>query len=190
MSANLRLVMDINVMGVIYTSQLAQHYMRQSPKDALGPRTLLITASCGGFYPVAASPVYAASKHAMIGWTRSIAGRLWKEDGIRVNVSESKLRCVSQADNLLYQAICPGTVRTNLLSDDGWSKFPPEYFTPIEKVVEVVLMLVDNEKTTDGDNSGKPMVGQTVEISGKNHYFRTAYEFCDEPMAAVMKSTE
>ena len=83
----MQLVLDINVMGVVHTSYLAQHYMRQSPADGPGPRSLLITASCGGFYPVPASPVYGASKHAMIGWTRSIAGRLWKEDHIRVNVS-------------------------------------------------------------------------------------------------------
>lgn len=81
------IVLDIDCMGVIHTSFLAQHYMRQSPKDGLGPRTLLVTASCGGFYAVPASPVYGAAKHAMIGWTRSIAGRMWREDGIRVNVS-------------------------------------------------------------------------------------------------------
>ena len=86
------IVMDINVMAVIHTSQLAQHYFRRTPKDGLGPRSLVITASCGGFYAVPASPVYGASKHAMIGWTRSIAGRLWRNDGIRVNVSFSGSR--------------------------------------------------------------------------------------------------
>ena len=80
------IVVDIDVMSVIHTSYLAQHYFRQTPNDGLGPRALVITASCGGFYKVPASPVYAAAKHAMIGWTRSIAGRLWRDDGIRVNV--------------------------------------------------------------------------------------------------------
>jgi hypothetical protein len=83
------------------------------------------------------------------------------------------------------KAICPGTVRTNLLSDEVWKTFPEQYFIPIEKVVEVVLMILDD------DRRGKDaVVGQTVEISGKNHYFRTQYDFCDEPMAAVMKSTD
>ena len=51
-------------------------------------------------------------------------------------------------------------------------------------------MLIDNDKIPEGENAGKPMVGQTVEASGNNHYFRTQYDWCDEPMAAVMKSTE
>ena len=80
------IVMDIDVMSVIQTSYLAQHYFRQTPNDGLGPRTLVVTASCGGFYRIPASPVYAAAKHAMIGWTRSIAVRMWQDDAIRVNV--------------------------------------------------------------------------------------------------------
>jgi NAD(P)-dependent dehydrogenase (short-subunit alcohol dehydrogenase family) len=81
------IVVDIDVMAVVHTSFLAQHYFRQTPKDGIGPRMLLITASCGGFYAVPASPVYGASKHAVVGWTRSIAGRMWQADEIRVNVS-------------------------------------------------------------------------------------------------------
>lgn len=74
------------------------------------------------------------------------------------------------------------------MSDEDWKVFPEEYFTPIEKVVEVVMMIIDStKKETDGE---EPWVGKTIEISGKNHYFRTQYDFCDEPMAAVMGSTE
>jgi hypothetical protein len=82
-------------------------------------------------------------------------------------------------------------VRTNLLSAEGWKTFPEQYFTPIEKVIEVVLMLLDTSKKQANEADGeKPMIGQTVEISGRNHYFRTQYDYCDEPMAAVMGSTE
>lgn len=90
------IVVDIDVMGVVHTSFLAQHYMRQSPNDGLGPRTLLVTASCGGFYACPTSPVYGASKHAMIGWTRSIAGRMWEADEIRVNVSDIETSVIRQ----------------------------------------------------------------------------------------------
>ena len=37
-------------------------------------------------------------------------------------------------------------------------------------------MLVDNDKIPDGENAGKPMIGQTVEASGNNHYFRMQYD--------------
>jgi hypothetical protein len=56
---------------------------------------------------------------------RSIAKNYYLYDGIWVN------------------PICPGTVRTNLLDTSGWTAFPDEFFTPVEKFVEVVLMLVE-----------------------------------------------
>jgi NAD(P)-dependent dehydrogenase (short-subunit alcohol dehydrogenase family) len=80
------LVMDINATAVIYTSYLAQHYFRQTPNDGSGPRSLIITASCGGLYAVPANPIYGASKFAALGWTRNIAGPFYQNDGIRVNV--------------------------------------------------------------------------------------------------------
>ena len=64
-----------------------------------------------------------------------------------------------------------------------WDKFRPEFFVPIEKVVEVVMMLLDKA------SSDKPLIGQTVELSGTKHYFRTQVDYCDEAMAAVMGST-
>lgn len=55
--------------------------------------------------------------------------------------------------------------------------FPPEFLTPVSKVVQVVISIVDGEieKT-----------GQTVEICGFNHYFRKQIEFCDGTMQALM----
>jgi len=171
-------VVDVDLTSVINTSYLAQHYFRQSPNDKEGPRSLIITASCGGFYACPVQPVYGAAKHGVIGWVRNIAGRAYRDDGVRVN------------------AICPGTVRTNLLPQEAWKTFAEEYFTPLHKIVEVVMMLLD-DKATDALPSAarlkgrsQPTIGQTVEISGKSHYFRTQYAFCDDAMAAVMGATE
>jgi len=80
-------VVDVNLVSVMNTSYLAQHYFRQTPRDGLGPRSLIITASCGGLYAAEKAPTYGAAKFGTVGWTRSIAGQLWREDGIRVNVS-------------------------------------------------------------------------------------------------------
>lgn len=79
------LTVDIDLFSVVQTSYLALHYMRQAGKDV--SRSIVVTASCGGLYAVPNAPTYAASKFGAVGWTRSIAGRLWYEDGIRVNVS-------------------------------------------------------------------------------------------------------
>jgi len=61
---------------------------------------------------------------------------------------------------------------------------------PIEKIVEVVLMLLDGDgKQANGASSGKPLIGQTVELSGTKYYFRQQSDYCDEAMAATMGST-
>jgi NAD(P)-dependent dehydrogenase (short-subunit alcohol dehydrogenase family) len=80
------LPIDINTTAMINTSYLAQHYFRQTPNDGSGPRSLVITASCGGLYAVPASCIYGASKFGALGFARNIAGPFWQNDGIRVNV--------------------------------------------------------------------------------------------------------
>lgn len=88
-------MIDINLNGAINTSQLAMHYLSKSGKGG----NLVITASSAGFYASDVSPTYSASKHGVIGWTRSIAPAAMREYGIRVN------------------AICPGIVKTNILPE-------------------------------------------------------------------------
>ena len=79
------LTVDIDLFSVIQTCYLALHYMRQTGKDI--SRSIVVTASCGGLYAVPNAPTYSAAKFGAVGWTRSIAGRLWYDDRIRVNVS-------------------------------------------------------------------------------------------------------
>lgn len=176
-------IVDINLKAVITTSYLALHYMRQSPSTSStsSDKSLIITASCGGFYPSQYAPIYTATKHAVVGFMRSIAPYYHTSAGIRVN------------------AICPGTVKTNLLTTEEWKNFPEGYFTPVEKIAEVVVMLVGGRdvggKRVGGEGGGKAvgegvLNGKAVEISGRNHYYREQAEFCDEAMRAVMGATE
>lgn len=55
------LLIEVNATSVITTCYLAQHYFRQSPSYGSGPRSIVITASCGGLYAVPASSIYRAS---------------------------------------------------------------------------------------------------------------------------------
>lgn len=86
-------------------------------------------------------------------------------------------------------AVLPGTVRTNLLTSKEWENFPREYFTPVEKIVEVVIMFVDGEDKVKGEGEGM-LKGKAVECSGNNHYYREQPEHCDDAMRAVMQSTD
>lgn len=177
------LVGTILFQAVVSTSHLAMHYFRQSPKDASTDPVLVMTSSCGGIYPSYYSPIYSGAKHGVVGFMRSIAKHLWTDDRIRVN------------------AICPGTVKTNLLTTKEWANFPDEYFTPVEKIVETVLILVDGKDETptektriDGDAAasakGGVLWGEAVEISGKNHYFRAVPRWSDKGMQSLMAATD
>lgn len=52
---------DVDLKGLILTCYLAQHYFRRSPHEGRGA-SLVLTASCGSFYPSHYSPMYTAAK--------------------------------------------------------------------------------------------------------------------------------
>jgi len=152
------LTLEVNLKAVIYTSYLAQHYFRLNPAGSSG--VLISTGSVGSLYTTPFSPVYCAAKYGVLGFTRSVAKHLWMNDKIRANV------------------ICPGTMKTGLLNEKEWEMFGDTQFTPIEKVVAVVEILLDEEEAH---------WGKTVEISGMKHYFREQAEYCDEEMRKVIE---
>lgn len=178
-------VIDINLKSVINTTWLAQHYFRQSTSST--NKNLVMTASVGGLYRCQVSPSYCASKHGVVGLMRSVAPHFLKHDGIRVN------------------AICPGTVKTNLLDPAAWATFSDDVFVPIEKIQETVLMLIDGKDTgakplhsesngngvgVNDDGKGELLWGKAVELSGRNHYYRSQPAYCDLHMEMCMKATE
>lgn len=173
------LITKIMFDGVISTCHLALHYFRLSPEEI--DKSIVITASCGALYPSNYSPTYSAVKSGNVGWMRAIAKPYYYFAGVRVN------------------AICPGTVKTNLLNNEQWQQFPDEFFTPVETIQKAVLVLIDGkdlepkEKTRiDGEIPEKKGVfwGEAVEVCGPNYYFREGNKFCDAAMEAVMKATD
>lgn len=59
---------DINVNSVIFGLKLGIHYMKQH-----GGGRIVVTASAGSYVPIPSQPLYAASKHAVLGLCRSTA---------------------------------------------------------------------------------------------------------------------
>lgn len=185
-------VVDINLKAVINTSWLAQHYFRQSTQSE--NKNLVMTASVGGLYRCQASPSYCASKHGVIGLMRSIAPFYYNDKAINTRVN----------------AICPGTVKTNLLDPTAWATFSDDVFVPIEKITDTVLMLIDGHDVgrrpdikrlsgtangadvvdVNGAGGGEKLWGKAVELSGRNHYYRDQPAYCDDHMAKCMLATE
>ena len=90
-----RRIMGINVDGVVFGTRAVLPAMLDA---AAGD--IVVTASLAGLAPFSRDPVYALTKHAVVGFVRSMAGAL---DGHGVAMS----------------AICPGFTATNLVSPDA-----------------------------------------------------------------------
>ncbi|CAK7232832.1 hypothetical protein SBRCBS47491_008402 [Sporothrix bragantina] len=138
--------------AAIHSWYLAMHYFRQTKKSVADPKkhlqdeydpNIVFTASCMGIYAPALNPIYTGCKHGVIGFMRAVAPYSWKQHGVRVN------------------ALCPGSFRSGILSSASWSQFPAEAETPMDKVVEGALLLVDGVDTA---NKAKRIHGPSTEI--------------------------
>jgi NAD(P)-dependent dehydrogenase (short-subunit alcohol dehydrogenase family) len=94
-----RLVMEVNVDGVVHGIAAALPALRSR-----GGGGIVATASVAGLLPYPPDPWYAASKHAVVGYVRSVAHAV-RAEGITVN------------------AICPGGVSTPM-TDFGEGQDP------------------------------------------------------------------
>jgi len=131
------------------------HYMRRNPGKKGG--AIIMTSSAAGIYPSYQLPLYAAAKHGVVGFMRSLAPGLAKEN-IRVN------------------ATLPGAVRTGLCDPEVWDTFPQGQFTTVDNIVDAVVGLLEDPTLT----------GRAAEISMGKVYYRDQHEFCDDQMKAVM----
>ncbi|KAI9845806.1 MAG: hypothetical protein M1837_004486 [Sclerophora amabilis] len=145
----------VNLDGVINTSYLAQHFFRRNGTPG---GCLIMTASSASIYPVPTIPLYSASKHGVLGFMRSLAPVLRKE-------------------NVRVDAILPGAVATNIMSAEEMAFVPKELFTSLDTVVDVVNKLLEDEK----------LYGQAVEISGTSHYTKEIQAYSDERAENIMR---
>ncbi|XP_020491248.1 15-hydroxyprostaglandin dehydrogenase [NAD(+)] [Labrus bergylta] len=130
---------SINLMGVIRGTYLALEHMSKLNGGQGG--VIINTASMAGLGPLPSCPVYTASKHGVVGFTRAIAAASSALGyGIRINV------------------LCPGFVQTDLFSNiparlgkfsllaDATKKMAEKMETlSVSEVAECLLELVVDE---------------------------------------------
>jgi NAD(P)-dependent dehydrogenase (short-subunit alcohol dehydrogenase family) len=90
--AQYRRAVGVNVDGVVFGVRRLDRVM---PRGS----TIVVTASLAGLTAIPDDPVYGLTKHAVVGFVRSVAPQL-AERGIRI------------------QAVCPGWADTGLLTND------------------------------------------------------------------------
>jgi NAD(P)-dependent dehydrogenase (short-subunit alcohol dehydrogenase family) len=78
-------IVEINLIGTIYTTKLAMHYFRRQPLDASRDRCLIIKASIAAYIDNAGSPQYNISKFGARALMRNLRRTVWEEN-IRVNL--------------------------------------------------------------------------------------------------------
>ncbi|KAI2994130.1 hypothetical protein CBS147346_10690 [Aspergillus niger] len=143
---------NVNLSGVIFTSHVALQFFRRG-EDA-GPKSIIMTSSSSGLYPNLSAPIYAASKHGIVGFMRSIAQRLYSQDGISVN-------CIN-----------PGTTRTGIIGTKEWNIFPADCISTPEQVATIVKSIIESSS----------FHGQAVEIVVDQTFPRGPPPFLDERM--------
>jgi NAD(P)-dependent dehydrogenase (short-subunit alcohol dehydrogenase family) len=118
-----RRVVAVNVDGVVYGVRRLAREMHES--DAI-----VVTASLAGLTGVPGDPIYALTKHAVIGFIRSIAPQL-AESGIRIN------------------AVCPGFADTPMVVGELRASLEEAEFPLLapEAVAEAVLTAARSEGT-------------------------------------------
>ena len=89
-------VLDVNIIGVMYTVHLALFYLPRNPRSSKADpkctpatvtrdRHLLLVASVAGILPIPAQTLYGASKHAVVGLFRNLRATAFRH-GVRVNM--------------------------------------------------------------------------------------------------------
>ena len=118
-----RRVVGVNVDGVVYGA-------RRMAREMESGDAIVLTASLAGLTAVENDPIYALTKHAVIGFVRSVAPQL-AERGIRIN------------------AVCPGFADTPMVAGDLRSSLEASDFPLLtaDEVAEAVLRAARSEGT-------------------------------------------
>lgn len=78
-------ILEINLIGVMYTTRLALHYFSRQPEGPGRDRCLIMTSSIAGYVDHNGAPQYSASKFGVRGMMRSLRQMMPKENA-RVNI--------------------------------------------------------------------------------------------------------
>ena len=139
--ARYRTVMGVNLDGVVFGAVAALPALA-----ARGGGDIVATASLAGLVGVPVDPLYAATKHAVVGLVRSL-GDTYAPQGVRVN------------------ALCPGFAATPLIAD--FQSFLVEAGFPIIPVDEVVAAF---EAIVDAKGTGECWFVQAGRPSEPFHF--------------------
>lgn len=124
-------VIDINFFGVVNGSYCAYKLMKQQ-----GFGRIINVASTAGVTPVLRSTAYAASKHAVVGFSNSLRGEA-KEHGVSVHLI---------IPGLMDTGIFSSALDNDNLSSELMSNSTPLKKLPVRTAVQIVLKGINKSK--------------------------------------------
>ncbi|KAI6416958.1 hypothetical protein ACKVWC_008583 [Pyricularia oryzae] len=77
-------IVNVNLVGTLYTWKLAVHYFRKQPESADRDRCFIITGSMVAYIDSPANWEYTATKYGLLGFMKTARRSSW-EQGIRIN---------------------------------------------------------------------------------------------------------
>lgn len=118
-------IMRVNVDGVVWGTRAAIPAMERR-----GGGAIVATSSLAGLIPFPLDPVYDLSKHAVVGFIRSVAPPL-------------------KAKNITANTVNPGMTDTNILNEDTKAMFAANDFPlmPATQIADAVLTIVTTGRT-------------------------------------------
>ncbi|MEQ8691162.1 MAG: SDR family NAD(P)-dependent oxidoreductase [Pseudomonadales bacterium] len=114
-----RRMMGVNVDGVVFGLEALLPELQPGA-------AIVVTASLAGVVPYATDPLYAMSKHAVVGLVRSLGPTLARKD-IKIN------------------ALCPGGIDTGIIPEE--QRVADAVFMTPEHIADEVLVLMQVEET-------------------------------------------
>src|SRR5262245_36822381 len=124
-------IVGVNVDGVVFGARAAIRTMRAQEARGRGRGGVIVaTASLAGIVPFALDPVYALTKHAVVGFIRSIAPSL-------------------EGDGIAVHAICPGLTDTPIMGDETREALRAAEFPLMapEQIAEAVVTAATSSTT-------------------------------------------
>ncbi|MCJ1288392.1 hypothetical protein MMC26_007749 [Xylographa opegraphella] len=175
--------LDVDLIGVIYTTHLAIFYLQHNPGSApasyttdptrlLRDRHLLLIGSAASFSPIPSQALYGASKHAVMGLYRCLRSSIFVH-GIRINL------------------LCPYFVDTPLLTASGRALLAGASVGTAEDVVEAGSRFMADPRIVgravsigpklriEEDESGEYVLTQKREVAPKAIWEIYAMDFED-----------
>ncbi|KAM0788617.1 hypothetical protein ACM66B_001736 [Microbotryomycetes sp. NB124-2] len=150
-----KLTYDVNLIGVMYTCNIALFHFRQN--RSRDKKSIVLIGSMASNFPIPLGPMYSMAKHGVLGLQRSL----------HLSLSGERVRT---------NTICPWFVKTGIMSFDsliGTSGLP---LGKIENVIEAMILAASDDELEGAmlpvDASGAFLIPWDAWLGGSWNYYR------------------